>query len=115
MGFSNVVLAQVSPPPVPDGPWHMMHGWWGPGGMWLGPIWMILWLAALVAIIVGLVRWLGGIGGDAGSRRERRTRFLMSATLAGRLTARSTCGDARPSRANNCFACGRQIRKGDCS
>ena len=71
MGFSNVVLAQVSPPPVPDGPWHMMHGWWGPGGMWLGPIWMIVWLALLVAIIVGLVRWLGGLGDGAG--RPTRT------------------------------------------
>jgi putative membrane protein len=69
MGFSNVVLAQVSPPPVPDGPWHMMHDWWGPSGMWFGPIWMIVWLAVLVAIVVGLVRWLGS--GDTG--RLRRT------------------------------------------
>jgi hypothetical protein len=30
MGFSNVVLAQVSPPPVPDGPWHMIKVHWGP-------------------------------------------------------------------------------------
>ncbi len=63
MDVSTVVRAQVSPPPVPDGPWHwhMMHDWLG--GMWFGPIWMILWLALLVAIIVGVARWLGGADG----------------------------------------------------
>ena len=81
MGFSNVVLAQVSPPPVPDGPWHMMHGWWGPGGMWLGPIWMIVWLAVLVAIIVGLVRWLSGVGGGAG-RPTRTARDILDERYA---------------------------------
>ncbi|AGK57081.1 hypothetical protein HYPDE_27003 [Hyphomicrobium denitrificans 1NES1] len=28
--------------------------------MWLGPIWMIVWLAVLVTIVIGLGRWLGG-------------------------------------------------------
>jgi hypothetical protein len=52
--FSNVALAQVSPPRVPDGPWHMMHDWstWGAGGMWFGPLIMIAWLAVLVAISI---------------------------------------------------------------
>ena len=38
-----------------------MHEWnmWSGGGMWLGPLWMIAWLGALVAIIVVLFRWLG--------------------------------------------------------
>ena len=74
MGFSNVVFAQVSPPPVPDGPWHwqMMHDGWGAGGMWFGPIWMIVWLAVLVAIIVGVVRWLGVWPDAAGSARTAR-------------------------------------------
>ena len=81
MGFSNVVLAQVSPPPVPDGPWHMMHGWWGPGGMWLGRIWMIVRLAVLVAIIVGLVRWLSGVGGDTG-RPTRTARDILDERYA---------------------------------
>ncbi len=41
-----------------------MHDWmwWGGGGMWFGPVWMILWLAVLVALIVVLVRGLGGAG-----------------------------------------------------
>ena len=67
--FSNVALAQVSPPPVPDGPWRMMHDWstWGAGGMVLGPLIMVVWLAVLVAIVIGVVRWLGGLGGDAGT------------------------------------------------
>ena len=63
-----VALAQVSPPPLPDGPWHMMRDWGGHwGGMWLGPIWMIVWLAVLVAVVVGVVRLLGGLRGDGGT------------------------------------------------
>jgi len=39
---------------------HMM--WWGGGwyGMILGPLFMILFLAILIAVAVLLVRWLGG-------------------------------------------------------
>lgn len=52
-------------PSVPDQPdwdrymWHMM---WGGGGygMFLGPLFMILTLAVVVAVVVLLVRWLGG-------------------------------------------------------
>jgi putative membrane protein len=82
-GFSNVALAQGSPPPVPDGPWHMMHDWgpWGPGGMVLGPLIMIVWLAVLVAIIVGLVRWLGGRGGD-GRRSTPTAREILDERYA---------------------------------
>jgi len=79
--FLNVTLAQVSPPPVPDGPWHMMHHWGPWGSMWFGPIWMIAWLAVLVAIIVGLVRWLGGLGGDAG-RLGRTAREILDERYA---------------------------------
>jgi putative membrane protein len=43
-------------------------GW---GGMWLGPLFMILWLALLVAVIVLLVRWLPGGSGMRG--RSPRT------------------------------------------
>lgn len=46
----------------------MMHDWgWGWGGMWLGPLFMIAWLALLVAVIVLLVRWLGGGSFGVGS------------------------------------------------
>jgi putative membrane protein len=81
-GFSNVALAQGSPPPVPDGPWHMMHDWstWGPGGMWLGPIWMIIWLAVLVAVIVAIVRWLSGTG--AGYRSSSTARDILAERYA---------------------------------
>jgi putative membrane protein len=69
----SLVLAQVSPPPVPDGPWHMMHDWstWGAGGMFFGPLIMIVWLAVLVAIVIGLVRWLGGLGSGRPTRTAR--------------------------------------------
>lgn len=36
---------------------HMWDGgWW----MFLGPLWMIVFIAAIVAVVVLLVRWLGG-------------------------------------------------------
>jgi len=81
--FSNVALAQVRPPPVPDGPWHMMHDWstWGAGGMVLGPLIMVVWLAVLVAIVIGVVRWLGGLGGDAG-RPSRTARDILDERYA---------------------------------
>ncbi len=54
----------------------MMHDWnmwWGGGGMWFGPLWMIVWLAVLVVIIVALVRWIGGTGGgNVASTRTAR-------------------------------------------
>lgn len=57
----------------------MMHDWnmWGGGGgMWFGPLWMIVWLVVLVAVIVVLVRWVGGIGGGA-DRSGRGARDIL--------------------------------------
>ena len=51
---------------------HDWNMWWGGGGMWFGPIWMIVWLAVLVAIIVGLMRWLGGTAVGGTSSRSAR-------------------------------------------
>ena len=66
-----LVAAWAQGPSGPDGgPWQMMHGWgmgWGGGGMFLGPLFMIVWLALLVAVIVVLVRWLGGGSFGVGS------------------------------------------------
>jgi putative membrane protein len=43
-----------------------MHEWmgWGSGwgGMFFGPLMMIAWLAVLVAVVVLILRWLGGAG-----------------------------------------------------
>jgi putative membrane protein len=50
---------------------HDWQMWWGGGGMWFGPLWMIVWLALLVAVIVLLVRWLGG--GSLGMGSPHRT------------------------------------------
>ena len=42
---------------------HMM------GGGWIfGPIMMILFIAVIVAVVVPVVRWLGGVGGGPGAR-----------------------------------------------
>lgn len=55
------------------GPWRM-HDWagWGWGGMLLGPLFMLAVLALLVAVVVLLVRWLGGGSGPALSPRTAR-------------------------------------------
>lgn len=47
---------------------HMMWGAGGWYGMIFGPLFMILTLAAVIAVAVLLVRWLGG----PGRRRRRR-------------------------------------------
>lgn len=50
----------------------MMHDWFwgggtmGAGGMFLGPLFMIVWLAILVAVIVFVLRWLGALPGGNG-------------------------------------------------
>lgn len=49
--------------------------------MWFGPLGMILWLAVIVAIIVGLVRWLGGTGGGA-ERSVRSARDILDERYA---------------------------------
>ena len=68
LGLTAAAWAQAGPD---GGPWQMMHGWgmmgWGGGGMFLGPLFMIAWLALLVAVIVVLVRWLGGGSFGVGS------------------------------------------------
>ena len=61
-----------------------MHDWgtgWGWGGMWLGPLFMIVPLALLVALVVVLVRWLGG-GSDDGGRRMRTARDILDERYA---------------------------------
>jgi len=63
----------MAPSVVPAAAWAQgpgpMHDWmgWGWGGMFLGPLFMIMWLAILVAVIVLLVRWLGGGSFGVGS------------------------------------------------
>lgn len=69
LGLPAAAWAQGTPGPD-GGPWQMMHGWgmgWGWGGMWLAPLFMIAGLALLVAVIVLLVRWLGGGSFGVGS------------------------------------------------
>ena len=79
----RMAQAQVTPEPGEYGTWQMMHDWnmWGGGGMLFGPLAMILWLAVLVAIIVALVRWLGGTGGGA-ERSGRSARDILDERYA---------------------------------
>ena len=60
-------LAQGGP-----GPGQMMSDW-GWGFMWLMPLVMMAWFALMIAVIVLLVRWLGGgSGGRSASTRTAR-------------------------------------------
>lgn len=72
--YSMIAAAGAAIALVPDWAWaqgasgverygygpHMM--WWGGGwyGMILGPLFMILVLGALIAVVVLVVRWIGG-------------------------------------------------------
>ena len=60
-------LAQGGP-----GPGQMMSDW-GWGFMWLMPLVMLAWFALMIAVIVLLVRWLGGgSGGRSASTSTAR-------------------------------------------
>lgn len=59
------VLAQAQPYAGHHGP---MGDWgWGWGGMILGPLLMLGFLAAAVAVVVLVIRWLGGTRAAPGS------------------------------------------------
>lgn len=80
------ILASVQPASAQQdwGPWRM-HEWmgWGSGwgGMIFGPLMMIAWLAVLVAVVVLIVRWLGGAGARD-VRPERTARDILDERYA---------------------------------
>ena len=57
IGLGSLAIAQESPPYY--GP-QMMWGGGGWYGMIFGPVFMVLVLAGVIALVVLLVRWLGG-------------------------------------------------------
>jgi putative membrane protein len=81
------VSAQESPGQSPGEPWHMMHHWgmmhdWGSGwGMIFGPLYMIAWLAILLAAIVALIRWMG-IGNTSAGVSTRTAREILDERFA---------------------------------
>ena len=83
---STIAALLASAPPAfaqqDWGPWRM-HEWmgWGWGGMWLGPLFMIGWLVLLVALLVPVVRWLGGAVA-LGARPERTAREILDERYA---------------------------------
>lgn len=64
------------------GPWQI-HDWmgWGWGGMWLGPLFMIIPLALLIVAIVASVRWMG-VGSGNGGGRVRTARDILDERYA---------------------------------
>jgi putative membrane protein len=76
-------LAQAGPAPNQGGPYHMMHDWgWGGGwGMIFGPLYMIAWLAILVAAILLVIRWMG-VGGPGSGAPPRSARDILDERFA---------------------------------
>ena len=54
------------------GPWRMHE--WGWGGMWFGPLLMLAVIVLFVALVVLLVRWLGGQRGLPSAATRTRSR-----------------------------------------
>lgn len=62
-------------------PWRM-HDWgWGMGGMWLGPLFMLVLLVLVVALFVGLVQWVSG-DRAAGHAETPTARDILDARYA---------------------------------
>ena len=57
VAISGGVLAQQTPQP-----YHHDHMWGGGYGWFMGPIMMIVFIGFVVALVILLVRWLGGSG-----------------------------------------------------
>jgi putative membrane protein len=81
------VMSQESPVQNQGEPWHMMHHWgmmhdWGSGwGMIFGPLYMIAWLAILLAATVFLIRWMG-IGNTSAGVYTRTAREILDERFA---------------------------------
>ena len=83
MGLPAAAWAQGSPDPARV-PWQMMHDWgmgWGWGFMFLMPLVMMACFALMIAVIVLLVRWLGGESGGR-SALTRTTRNILDERYA---------------------------------
>ena len=65
---SSAALAQQQ-----DWPYHGPHMWAGASWMFFGPLIMIAFIAAVVAVVVLLIRWLGGSHGAAPPSSPGRT------------------------------------------
>jgi len=57
LGASSAAWAQQQ-----AGPYYGPHMWHGGPWMFVGPLMMIIFIAAAVAVVVLVVRWLGGSG-----------------------------------------------------
>jgi putative membrane protein len=79
LSLPAAIRAQGSPG-RPGALWGMMHDW-GSGGFWLMSLVMMAWFAALVAVIILLVRWLGS-GPGVRSTSSRTARDILDERYA---------------------------------
>jgi len=75
---------------------RQMHDWmgWGSGGMWLGPLFMIIPLALLIIAVVALVRWMGGGSGNGGGRLRTARDLLDERYARGEIEREEYCDAA---------------------
>jgi putative membrane protein len=78
-----------------------MHDWmgWGWGGMWLGPLFMLIPLVLLVAAVVVLLRWMGVGSGDGGGRVRTAREILDERYARGDIDREEYSGGATTSEA----------------
>ena len=53
-----------------------MFGGYGPSGMFMGPVVMIVWIVVLVALVALVLKWLGVIEGKSGPTGSRALDIL---------------------------------------
>lgn len=58
------------------GGYHHMFGGYGPSGMFMGPVVMIVWIVVLVALVALVLKWLGVIEGKSGPTGSRALDIL---------------------------------------
>jgi len=69
----------------PSQPYYGPHMWEGAGWMFFGPLTMILFIAAIVALVVLLVRWMVGSGGAAHASTSRPLDILKERFARGEI------------------------------
>lgn len=80
----------------PGGDYTGPHPMWGGGWMFMGPLTMLLFLAAIIAVVVFIFRRAGGRRKNAGRPRKRPWTFLISATRGARSTPRNSRKNGAP-------------------
>lgn len=81
-GISGSAAAQPVLAQSESGRYYGEHMWGGGWWMFLGPIWMIVVIGAIVAVVILLARWLGAEGHASGQSRSRSSVDILKERFA---------------------------------